>query len=160
MPAVIESLLVAAGYLAIGFCIAWFMQFSMDVGTDAISLTVLIMVIWPIIVMVLLIAALLIGARNFLQWIRILQLLGRLRAWIDFENRFSRLIARRLHKDEYGELYRVPRRLRPDDLQVKVRDSTGTYWITVPPNVETAREGIAWSYGYSRAEDYNPKVRA
>jgi hypothetical protein len=38
---------------------------------------------------------------------------------------------------------------------VKVQDSTGTYWLPVPPGLSTAKEAVAWTYGQS-AENFNP----
>jgi hypothetical protein len=72
--------------------------------------------------------------------------------------------ARLVHTDECGELYK---RLQLDDedlVVVKVINSTaepdGTfkeYFLRVPPQMKTAREAVAWSFGLSEAE-YKPDI--
>jgi hypothetical protein len=64
--------------------------------------------------------------------------------------------------DEFGALYRIPRRYREALALVHVTNSTpepdGTrkrYFLRVPPNVRTAREAVAWTFGI-RAEEYRP----
>ncbi len=61
--------------------------------------------------------------------------------------------------DETGELWRAPAPNIDLCIQwVKVQDKTGTHWIQVPPNIKTAREGVAWTY-QMKPEEYNPNVR-
>lgn len=70
--------------------------------------------------------------------------------------------ARPLHRDATGVLWRID---LPDDepvTMVEVLNSTPepdgsirTYWLRVPPNTRTAREGVAWTFGLSESE-YHP----
>lgn len=76
------------------------------------------------------------------------------------EDSGSRLIS----KDEYGELYQQD---LPDDeplTMVRVKNSTmepdGTfryYFLRVPPNMMTAKEAVAWTFGLESGE-YQPDV--
>ncbi|MCP2335684.1 DUF6745 domain-containing protein [Actinomadura rupiterrae] len=70
--------------------------------------------------------------------------------------------AKPLHRDETGVLWRID--LRDDEpvVMVEVVNSTpepdGTYrqyYLRVPPETRTAREGVAWTFGIDAA-DYNP----
>jgi hypothetical protein len=64
------------------------------------------------------------------------------------------LLKKEIQRDSFGILYesRSPYGLMKI---VKVEDSTGVYWLTVPRNIERAKEGVAWTYGLSE-EAYNP----
>lgn len=66
----------------------------------------------------------------------------------------GRVLSWQIHQDEYGTLYRMP---SPHGrmLQVKVKDSTGTYWLSVPPNMERAKQAVAWTYNM-KEEEFNP----
>jgi len=73
--------------------------------------------------------------------------------------------ANKIHEDQYGTLYREE--LNGDEplVMVKVKNSTpepdGTYkdyYLRVPPNVSTARAAVAWSFGVTEPEQYNPSV--
>jgi hypothetical protein len=71
--------------------------------------------------------------------------------------------ARPLHRDETGVLWRID---LPDDepvVMVEVVNSTPepdgtsrTYWLRVPPQTATAREGVAWTFGLD-AQTYVPQ---
>lgn len=66
------------------------------------------------------------------------------------------LTSRKHNQDDYGELWshRVPdsnERL----YRVRVQDSTGTYYIRVPPETKTAQEGVAWSYEITEHQLHN-----
>ena len=73
--------------------------------------------------------------------------------------------AKRVQGDDYGDLYRVA---RPDDsdlVMVQVTNSTPeldgtpkTYWLRVPPQIQSARHAVAWTFGLERPEDYLPVV--
>jgi hypothetical protein len=73
--------------------------------------------------------------------------------------------AKEAHRDDYGVLYRKP---QPDDeelVMVKVRNSTPEpdgsvkdYWLRVPPEMRTARQAVAWTFGFE-ASDYAPAVQ-
>jgi len=59
-----------------------------------------------------------------------------------------------LHRDETGVLWRIPLADDEDVVMVEVVNSTPepdgtnrTYWLRVPPETRTAREGVAWTFG-------------
>lgn len=67
-----------------------------------------------------------------------------------------------IHEDECGRLYRKPFRNAEPAIVLRVVNSTpepdGTrkeYWLRVPPEVRTAREAVAWTFGIS-ANEYEP----
>jgi hypothetical protein len=69
--------------------------------------------------------------------------------------------AQREQADDYGELYRAHRQNDSDLVMVRVQNSTPEedgsqkpYWLRVPPSVQSAREGIAWSFNVEKPEDY------
>lgn len=70
--------------------------------------------------------------------------------------------ARMLHQDDYGTLFR--KELPGDEplVMVKVVNATPEpdgsfkdYFLRVPPNVQTAREAVAWTFGKA-PDDYGP----
>lgn len=70
--------------------------------------------------------------------------------------------ARPIHRDETGVLWRIELDGDEDVVMVEVVNSTPepdgtsrTYWLRVPPTTDTARAGVAWTFGLS-AEDYEP----
>jgi hypothetical protein len=72
--------------------------------------------------------------------------------------------AKQVHRDSVGVLYR--KEIPGDEplVMVKVRNSTpepdGTvkdYFLRVPPQIETARAGVAWTFGLG-AKDYRPEA--
>jgi len=65
---------------------------------------------------------------------------------------------RELHRDKFGILYTAPSPYGEIKF-VKVKDTTGkTYYLTVPRSIDTAREGVAWTYRMNPT-DFDP-VRA
>lgn len=65
-------------------------------------------------------------------------------------------------KDETGILWRIALDDDEDVVMVEVVNSTPepdgtsrTYWLRVPPNTRTAKEGVAWTFGLD-AEAYEP----
>jgi hypothetical protein len=73
--------------------------------------------------------------------------------------------ARVMQKDEYGELFYIPQRDDEPLIVVKVINSTpepdGTfreYFLRVPPDTKTAREGVAWSFDMKES-DYAPSIQ-
>jgi hypothetical protein len=66
----------------------------------------------------------------------------------------GRAFKRLIHSDEYGELYEMPSP-RGNMRVVRVRDSTGTYWLAVPPEMWRARQAVAWTYSMTE-EEFNP----
>lgn len=76
------------------------------------------------------------------------------------ENSKAQLVS----KDAFGELYR--RELAGDEplVMVKVLNSTPepdgsikTYWLRVPPTIQTAHEAVAWT-GYMTPGEYKPEL--
>ena len=71
-----------------------------------------------------------------------------------------KLFKRRIQRDEYGTLYRLPSPYNNADGMriVRVEDSTGTYWLPIPSEIQTAKAAVAWTYRIPE-EDFNP-IRA
>lgn len=72
--------------------------------------------------------------------------------------------ARKVGEDECGVLWRLPFADDEPLTMVEVINSTpepdGTsrvYWLRVPPDTRTAREGVAWTFGLTE-EEYRPLV--
>ena len=77
--------------------------------------------------------------------------------------------AQKIHEDEYGILYR--KRFESSDphldeplVVVRVHNATPEpdgfhkqYFLRVPPNISTAKEAVAWTFGLD-ADDYDPAV--
>jgi uncharacterized protein DUF6745 len=70
--------------------------------------------------------------------------------------------ARELHRDETGILWRVELDRDEPLVMVEVVNSTPepdgtsrTYFLRVPPNIRTARAGVAWTFGLTE-EEYRP----
>ncbi len=71
--------------------------------------------------------------------------------------------AQQIHEDSFGQLYRVNFESPEDDLvMVRVENATPEkdgsrkiYWLRVPPTTQTAKEGVAWSFGMETNE-YEP----
>lgn len=70
-------------------------------------------------------------------------------------------------KDDFGELYKIDLPDDPDEVMVMVKvvnstpESDGSfkdYWMRVPPNTRTARQGVAWLGHIENPEDYAPEV--
>jgi len=83
-----------------------------------------------------------------------------------FEKYLRHAGAKKVHKDEYGTLYkRRPWLDRDPIVAVEVTNSTpepdGTnkhYFLRVPPTINTAREAVAWTFGLA-ANEYEPQVQ-
>ncbi|PXX55573.1 hypothetical protein DFR70_12142 [Nocardia tenerifensis] len=70
--------------------------------------------------------------------------------------------AKPIHRDETGVLWRIELDGDEDVVMVEVVNSTPepdgthrTYWLRVPPTTQTAREGVAWTFGLG-ADTYEP----
>lgn len=71
--------------------------------------------------------------------------------------------AQQVQKDSFGSLYRAQFPTPGEDLvMVRVENSTPekdgsrkVYWLRVPPTVQTAKEGVAWSFSMEKSE-YEP----
>ncbi|WP_067534036.1 DUF6745 domain-containing protein [Nocardia crassostreae] len=79
-----------------------------------------------------------------------------------YDRYLSESNARPLHRDETGVLWRIELSDDEDVVMVEVINSTPesdgtsrTYWLRVPPTTQTAREGVAWTFGLS-ADVYEP----
>ncbi|MFF3686695.1 DUF6745 domain-containing protein [Streptomyces sp. NPDC002187] len=67
-----------------------------------------------------------------------------------------------VHRDETGILWRIALADDEDVVMVEVVNSTPepdgthrTYWLRVPPDTRTAKEGVAWTFGL-HADAYEP----
>jgi len=72
--------------------------------------------------------------------------------------------AKKLQEDRYGALYRVEFRGDEPLVMVRVVNSTlepdgsaKTYWLRVPPEMQTARAAVAWSFDMIE-QDYCPAI--
>ncbi len=72
--------------------------------------------------------------------------------------------AEEIHRDDYGVLYR--KEIDGDEALVMVKvvnsspepdGSFRDYFLRVPPETQTAKQGVAWTFGYE-ADDYGPLV--
>ena len=70
------------------------------------------------------------------------------------------------HYDQCGTLYVTELPNDENIAMVRVTNSTPepdgqfrTYFLRVPPNITTAREAVAWTFGLTSAE-YNPHVES
>jgi len=64
-----------------------------------------------------------------------------------------------IQSDDYGALYRVDFANGDEPIvAVKVKDASSDreYFLFVPPHIQSAHEGVAWSFGYDNVIDYNP----
>jgi len=82
-----------------------------------------------------------------------------------YERYLTDIGAKRVQADDYGELFRVSRANDSDLVMVRVVNSTPEpngeykrYMLRVPPQIERAREGVAWSFGLSEGE-YAPAIQ-
>ncbi|MCT4353304.1 hypothetical protein M5362_09190 [Streptomyces sp. Je 1-79] len=73
--------------------------------------------------------------------------------------------ARPVDRDETGVLWRIELADDEDVVMVEVVNATPepdgtfrTYWLRVPPGTATAREGVAWTFGFDAAA-YEPVVQ-
>lgn len=79
-------------------------------------------------------------------------------------------VAEILDRDEdphIGSLYRLPLEDDEDIFLLEMRNSTPepdgswkTYVIRVPPNMQTAQQAMAWSYGFEDPEEYKPVLQS
>ena len=75
--------------------------------------------------------------------------------------------AQAIHSDDFGTLYKKDMAGGDEPLvMVKVTNSTiepdGTwkdYWLRVPPDTKTAREGVAWTFGIEKEKEYAPLIQ-
>ena len=71
------------------------------------------------------------------------------------------LKAKTIQKDKYGELLEVDLENDPEKVAryVKVKDASTPriYFLRCPPDIETAKAGVSWSFGIKESE-YNPTI--
>ncbi|MFJ4776561.1 DUF6745 domain-containing protein [Streptomyces sp. NPDC088762] len=79
-----------------------------------------------------------------------------------YDRYLSESAAEPVHRDETGVLWRIPLPDDEDVVMVEVVNSTPepdgtsrTYWLRVPPETRTAKQGVAWTFGLA-AEAYAP----
>jgi len=79
--------------------------------------------------------------------------------------RFLRALrARAVQEDDYGRLWRSEREVDGKPLlclevlnaSAQGDGSRRRYFLRVPPTVASAREAVAWSFGFERPEEYAP----
>lgn len=70
-----------------------------------------------------------------------------------------------VHEDEYGILYKKDFVGDEPLAIVKVANATPEpdgsikhYYLRVPPNMESAQQAVAWTFGFDNQQDYNPSV--
>ena len=70
------------------------------------------------------------------------------------------------HYDQYGTLYVTEQSNDEQIVMVRVTNSTPeqngehrTYFLRVPPNMMTAREAVAWTFGLT-TDEYFPQVES
>lgn len=113
---------------------------------------VVVVVIWPIVV---LFGICMLAASIYTKWRRWVLRRNPLN-WLD--DRVGRLFKRKIHEDKFGILYEMPSPWGKI-LKVKVKDTTGTYWLPVPATMTRAKQAVAWTY--QKSEDgFNPIRRA
>ena len=64
-----------------------------------------------------------------------------------------------VQSDDYGDLYRVEFENGDEPIvAVRVKDASSDreYFLYVPPHIQTAHEGVAWTFGYDNVTDYDP----
>ncbi|MBT2482351.1 DUF6745 domain-containing protein [Streptomyces sp. ISL-94] len=71
-----------------------------------------------------------------------------------YDRYLSESAAEPVHRDETGVLWRIPLPDDEDVVMVEVVNSTPepdgtsrTYWLRVPPDTRTAKQGVAWTFG-------------
>ncbi|MEU8525228.1 MULTISPECIES: DUF6745 domain-containing protein [Streptomyces] len=81
-----------------------------------------------------------------------------------YERYLAESNAQPVHRDETGVLWRIALADDEDVAMVEVVNSTPepdgtyrTYWLRVPPETRTARQGVAWTFGL-QPEEYRPLV--
>lgn len=67
----------------------------------------------------------------------------------------------KMQSDDYGDLYRVEFDNGDEPIvAVHVQDASTDrdYFLYMPPHIQTAHEGVAWTFGYDNIDDYNPLI--
>jgi hypothetical protein len=69
--------------------------------------------------------------------------------------------AKKIHEDEFGELYRAELDGDEPIVMVRVLNSTAEddgsrkpYFLRVPPTIARARDAVAWTFGYENSTAY------
>jgi len=81
------------------------------------------------------------------------------------EKYFKDSKADKIHTDDFGTLYKIEQKDDEPIMMVKVVNSTPEadghykdYLIRVPPEMTTAHQAVAWTFGYDKAENYKPAI--
>ncbi len=135
-------ILVTAHLTIAGLFFVW-NRYSGTFRPDNFDITV-ILLMWEFIVILML---------GFLLVEGLVSIGGFAGRWID--GAVLRIFQRKIQKDEFGELYRGPGPGGTPVTRVKVKDRTGTHWIRVTDEVETAKGAVASSFRVDEAE-YSP----
>lgn len=82
------------------------------------------------------------------------------------DQRFLELVnAKPIQTDDFGSLFKIEMPGDEDIVMVKVVNSTPEpdgsykdYYLRVPPHIETAHQGVAWSFGKEEKDEYAPSI--
>jgi len=64
-----------------------------------------------------------------------------------------------IERTDKGELWQGPAPLGVRARRLRVWDDTGTHWIRVPPQMESVKQALAWTFDVSES-DYDPDHEA
>lgn len=134
---------VSLTYMAVGAVLGFFISFGRISVEDRIPIP-LTTFAWPVVVPVVLMVLI-------CRYVLHPPLIGIIAF---FDDVLPKLFKKEIHRDQYGILYSMPSRWG-DMMVVRVEDSTGVYWIPVPPGIRRAKEGVAWTYEVAE-ESYDP----
>jgi hypothetical protein len=142
-------------YLSTGLTVAWASRFGSESEAHAgADRTIVISFFWPIALTcyTLLFVEAMVESPLYSVCGKVCRFLIRVKDRVDWAAiKFRRV---EIHRDKYGILYKAPSPYGQMRF-VRVEDSTGVYWLTVPREMNTAKEAVAWTYGIN-AKEYNP----
>ena len=87
---------------------------------------------------------------------------------LGYERFLATANARLVQQDDYGKLWKTKLRLDEEDVTVvevtnATREPDGShrrYFLRVAPTVRTARQAVAWTFGFDKASDYEVAVES
>mgnify|MGYP001590209349 CR=1 FL=1 len=138
---------LAVGYIIIGLIMSYVAHWVIRDGNDEKSIVA--GMYWPLFSLMCIFMSIFMLGRFLLAGV------PRLFNWID--SWVASATRRIIQSDAHGELWQGAGHAEPWKW-VKVSDETGMHWVRVDPDVHTAKEGVAWSYGME-GDDYDPSVR-
>jgi hypothetical protein len=92
--------------------------------------------------------------------------------WYGFSEYFFGEGARAVHSDEYGTLYQlgefdddgtadyhgILKAVLVEDTVREPDGSAKTHLLPVPPEITTAHAAVAWTFGFSNPQHYQPQI--